>query len=672
MRKQKYILRTAFPILAAVILFSFLMGWLYRNDNKYTHKGTQAISGMLILDEKTLEEEKIFYLTLGWQFYPGVLLSPDDFAGGKVPDAYMQYITIGRQNNFDLGRRKLLTGGSASYRLLIALPEGNQAYTLILPEIYSAYRLYVNGTNMLSMGVPVREGFNEKIARRTVTFSASGQAEILIAVSNRSHFYDGMTYPPVFGMPEAVGQAENVRLLSRFLMLFFALLAASLSLYLIIAFHGRREVKIVLFFSVSLCVVLAYLYPVIFQFFRVSPKLWYGIELFGIYGTYLFAVMLQNEISEAGPVQKRISALALAAFTGISVLYGLLPCYRVWQIQLFGALVTVVKLLTVGYLLYCAACTSIRSRPCSRLLMFCTTAFGISVLYDRLYPDWEPILGGWPMEYGCLVLVLGLGMALWYDFSEGYRFKLTFAEERRRLTRQVAMQKAHYLELTDKIEDAIRMRHDERHHLQTLYSIFESGDYRRLGEYLSDYVLASIPKEHTVLCKNLIVDSMLRYYEGLCRQEGIRFTSSVNLSPDIPVPDVELTILFGNLLENAYEAACQKGSCGESFVSCQAMIRRDAFYLRIQNSFAKPVRRRGGRFLSAKHEGYGVGTQSARTVVENYGGDCVFEDKDGIFCVYVLFLLKNIRRTVNGQENGMESNECVNKGAGMNEAEKRP
>lgn len=642
MSKQKNILGTVFPILAAVFLFSLFMGWLYRNDNKYTHKGTQAISGMLILNQKTLEEEKIFYLTRGWQFYSGVLLSPDDFADGKTPDIYMQNITAGRQNNFDLSMPNVLTGGSASYRLIIALPKENQAYTLVLPEIYSAYRLYVNGTNLLSMGVPESKGFTEKIARRSVTFAASGQTEILLSVSNRSHFYDGMIYPLIFGMPEAVGQAENIRLLSRFFMLFFALLATGLSLYLIAAFHGRREAKMVLFFCVSLCVTLTFLYPVVFQFFQITPKLWYGIELFGIYGSYLFAVMLQNEISDAGPGQKKISALTLTAFTGISILYGLLPCYRVWQVQLYGALATLVKIFTVGYLLYSAVCTSIRNRPSSRFLMFCTTAFGISVLYDRLYPNWEPIWGGWPMEYGCMALALGLGMALWYDFSEGYRFKLTFTEERRRLTRQVAMQKAHYLELTDKIEDAIRIRHDERHHLTTLYGIFESGDYERLGEYLSNYVMTSMPKAHTVLCKNLVVDSMLRYYESLCRQGGIRFTSSVNLPLDIPVPDVELTILFGNLLENAYEAAGKKGEGGQSFISCQAMIRGDAFYLQIENSYVIPVRRRGERFLSAKHGGYGVGTQSARTVVENYGGNCVFEDKDGIFSVYVLFLLKNV------------------------------
>ena len=639
MVKPKKILQTILPVLAAAFLLSLILNWLYHKDNKYTHKGTQAISGVLILDNGTLEEEKLFYLTRGWNFFPGKLLSPEDFVDGNVPDAYMQTVTVGRQSNFDLSDKRRPTGGSASYSMTLILPEEERAYTLVLPEIYSAYRLYVDGKELLTMGVPESDGFTDKLARRSVTFVAGGQTELLLAVSNRSHFSDGMTYPPVFGIPEAVREIENIRLFLGLLMLVFAVLSTGLSLYMIVAFKGGSERKMLLFFFASLCITVTYMYPAVFQFAGISPKFWYAAELFGIYGTYLFVVMLQNEISDAGLLPERISTAVLAVFTALSVLYSLLPGYFVWQVRLFGKAATAVKLFTVGYLFYCAVRTSMRDEQNSRLLLFCTTAFGLSVLYDRVHPGWEPILGGWPTEYGCLVLIVGLGMILWQEFSEGYRLKLIFAEEKRRLTRQVAMQKAHYLELSDKIEDTIRMRHDERHHLQTLYSIYEAKDYDRLGAYLSDYVLTSMPRMHTVLCKNLIVDSVLRYYEGLCLQEEIRFECSVGLPPELPVPEVELSILFGNLLENAYEAARKEG-CADPFVSCQARIRNGTFYLLIKNSFVTPVRRKGGRFLSVRHEGYGVGTESARTVAENYGGSCVFEEKEGIFVVSVMFLLQ--------------------------------
>lgn len=69
------------------------------------------------------------------------------------------------------------------------------------------------------------------------------------------------------------------------------------------------------------------------------------------------------------------------------------------------------------------------------------------------------------------------------------------------------------------------------------------------------------------------------------------------------------------------------------------MIREGALCLLIKNRFITPVRCKGERFISARHGGYGVGTQSARTVVQNYGGDCVFEYKDGVFSVSALFFI---------------------------------
>ena len=58
MMKRKKVLYTAAPVLAVALLFSFFMDWLYDNDNKYTYKGAQAISGILVLDRQSLEQKR--------------------------------------------------------------------------------------------------------------------------------------------------------------------------------------------------------------------------------------------------------------------------------------------------------------------------------------------------------------------------------------------------------------------------------------------------------------------------------------------------------------------------------------------------------------------------------------------------------------------------------------
>lgn len=637
--KQKKILQTIFPILLAAFLFSLLLGFLYRYDNKYTHKGLQSIAGILVLSEKDFQNQDVYYLTKGWQLYPGVLLTPEDFADGQTPDAYMQTVTIGQHSNFASSSSSQSTSGSATYHLTLALPENECTYTLVLPEIYSAYRLYINDKEMASVGIPESEGFTEQISRKSVTFTSSGRTELFIAVSNRSHFSSGITYPPVFGLSDAVEKVEDIRFMLGVITFVLSLVCTLLSLYLLLAFRKMQETRITLFFFTSLCITVTYFYPILFLFFEISPKLWYGIELFAIYGGYLFSVMLQNEICDVSLIIKRISSGLLGLFCISGLIYGLLPTYPLWLVEAFGISATIIKILTAIYLLCCSINASLQGLQSSRILLFCTTAFGVSIIFDRLYPGWEPIVGGWPTEYGNAIMILGLGMLLGKELSEGYLFKLTFAEEKRHLTRQVAIQKEHYLELTNKIEDAIRLRHDERHHLQTLYSIYESKDYDRLGEYLSDYVLNAMPKERTILCKNLIVDAMLQYYQSLCQQENIDFSCDAALPPNLPIPDVELSILFGNLLENAYEAAKHPEN-HKPFVSIKAMIEDNALFLLLENSFVTPLQKKGERFFSTKHTGYGVGTQSVRSVVESYGGQCIFRDHNGVFSVSVQLLLK--------------------------------
>lgn len=147
-----------------------------------------------------------------------------------------------------------------------------------------------------------------------------------------------------------------------------------------------------------------------------------------------------------------------------------------------------------------------------------------------------------------------------------------------------------------------------------------------------------MPKERTLLCRNLIVDGMLRYYETLCDQTDISFSCETTLPPSLPITDVELSILFGNLLENAYEAAGRRG-CVTPFIAIHATVTDAALFLLIENSCTTPPKRESGRFLSTKHDEYGMGTLSVSSIVEEHGGQCVFGHNNGVFSVHLQFPL---------------------------------
>ena len=92
-------------------------------------------------------------------------------------------------------------------------------------------------------------------------------------------------------------------------------------------------------------------------------------------------------------------------------------------------------------------------------------------------------------------------------------------------------------------------------------------------------------------CKNQVADAILHYYEELCRKNGIVFQCQVEAPEKTGIQDTDFCRLFGNLLENAIEAAqlCPKGS--SRFVRVQIRTRSNKLLIKEENSCTDPLRR---------------------------------------------------------------------------------
>lgn len=627
------LLRIASLISVTLACFFICLFLLYRYDNKYTAKGLQPVNGMLCLSEEDLAGRQLYFLTRQWQFYPDVLLTPEDFKE-KTPEIYMCYITIGEYNNFSMNNPERNIRGSATYRLLLSLPETPRTYTLALPEIFSSYSLYIGGELLSQLGNPDPDNYLACIGNRTVSFTASGVTELLLQVTNHTHFYSGLTYPPVLGEPYAVSRLLNIRLLIALSALICTVLCGLLSLYF--SLTAKQSITVI-FALLCLCLAGYISYPLLYTYFTVGPQPWYMLELLCIYGMYLLIIILQRYLPGKKPRLYSAMLLLLSLFCAAVFLYCLFPPRQEVLHVIFSRVSFAVKILTALYLLWHAASTVYYGETDSWLLLTCTTIFAASLLADRLMPYYEPILGKWFTEYGGLILVGAMGYTLWKDFTLSYQFRLTFAEEKRQLTRQVAIQKAHYLELTEKIEESAKQRHDQRHHLRTLYSFLSAGETRKAMDYLETYILDTMGQERAVLCSNLVIDAILQYYKNLCTRKGITFETTMELPPTLPVSDTELSILFGNLLENAWEACCREKA--NQFIVIRGKCKKGKLYVQLENSCTSPPLIKKGKFISSKNGKYGLGTQSVQNVVSQYDGLVEFDHTEQIFRVSVILPL---------------------------------
>lgn len=200
---------------------------------------------------------------------------------------------------------------------------------------------------------------------------------------------------------------------------------------------------------------------------------------------------------------------------------------------------------------------------------------------------------------------------------------------------QLSTQALQYGNLQDKITEARRAKHDVRHHITLMKKYVDDKDYDALSEYLNNYQ-KSIPDEHIFFCENAAVNTILSYFSGQARTFGITYTVSASVPENISISETDLSILFGNLLENAIDA-CNAESGENKKIIVRANTDDHSLCVTIDNTFSGSLNiNEEGRFISSKHDGLGLGTESIKSIAGKYNGVCQFEANDGMFYASVM------------------------------------
>ena len=90
----------------------------------------------------------------------------------------------------------------------------------------------------------------------------------------------------------------------------------------------------------------------------------------------------------------------------------------------------------------------------------------------------------------------------------------------------------------------------------------------------------------------------------------------------MPLTDVELCTVLGNLLDNAVEA-CSRQKQGVRRVFIAGETRGNMYFLKIENTYDGLALQEGKTFLSRKgtSDDHGIGLSSVRKIIEGHGGD---------------------------------------------------
>lgn len=617
--------RTAAVTALSMALAVCLLYLLYRTDNKYTHPSPQAEYGILLLEEGG---PPLTYLIHGWEFYQYQLLTPEDFAG--YPPAPTAHVFIGEYMGFEMDDFTASPFGSATYRMNIFTgQEEPGSYTLELPEIFSAYRLWINGELLAQNGNPSPTAYRPEISHDSITFPATDRIDIILAVTNFEHYYSGLIYPPAFGELRAVKTVVDTPVVIAAVRCFFAI---AVGLFYLFIGRFTRDRATALSFGV-LCFLYAGSASHQLIHFMSSQhfRLWYSLEDFCFYA--LLAGFVTLCLQRFRPDSKALSLVPLVG-VGVGALVALSP-YLVPQdsalpLIALSVLIRAYKLAMVCLLLYYQGKAASQGARYGSALLAAVSVFSVSLAVDAGVRLYEPIRYGWPVEIGGFVMVCVLGAVITMDAVEGLR-------EGARLAAQNEQLEMSYELLAQKIEQTKRSSHDLRHHMAVLNKYAQSGDLAGVTDYLSDYTKSLPAGEELHFSSNPAIDAVARYYHAIAVAEGVDIRIRISL-PETSLPEQDLCVLCGNLLENAIEA-CRHLPPEERYIRFGVTFQESFLTIVSDNSFDGAYEKKDGAFSSRKRPGKGIGTASIRAIGEKYQGYAEFSASASQFQASVVLQL---------------------------------
>lgn len=214
--------------------------------------------------------------------------------------------------------------------------------------------------------------------------------------------------------------------------------------------------------------------------------------------------------------------------------------------------------------------------------------------------------------------------------------------DRHTLEYQSDLLEKHYEEVQSMYRQIRGWRHDYHNHIQTMKAHLAMGRLKELDAYLNelDHDLTTV--DTVVKTGNVMIDAILNSKISLAKQRGIAVEAKaiVPKELDTSISEVDLSLIIGNLMDNAMEACMRIEDAGKRFIRLYIDILKGQLYIYVINATTGELKRAGRIYETLKdsrHHGFGL--MRIDKVVERYHGYLDRADEEGVFATEVLLPL---------------------------------
>lgn len=172
-------------------------------------------------------------------------------------------------------------------------------------------------------------------------------------------------------------------------------------------------------------------------------------------------------------------------------------------------------------------------------------------------------------------------------------------------------------------------KHDFHHHLQALKGQLEAGEVDRALAYIEQLDNQLMNVDTLLKTGNVSLDAILSAKIAQAKVENIAVTVKANVPDALTISDLELSIIIGNLLDNAIEAC--RTVTGERFIRIFISMKGTMLYFSMLNAAGAKKKKTGSLFATHKDGVHGFGLRRAEAILEEHGGWVKYNSEDGAF-----------------------------------------
>lgn len=200
----------------------------------------------------------------------------------------------------------------------------------------------------------------------------------------------------------------------------------------------------------------------------------------------------------------------------------------------------------------------------------------------------------------------------------------------RALEQQAKLQYDYYLQQDQKYHQTLQILHDVNRHIQSIKELSASGNIeetKKYAEQIGGMLKPLIPTRYT---GNAILDILLSDKVRQVEDKGIGFVMNLDGICFDFMEAIDITTIFGNLLDNALEACEAVQGRADKKIVLTAQRFHEIVSVTVEND-CNPVKWRADMPISEKGENRGIGLLNVRKSIDKYDGNLKLQESNGKF-----------------------------------------